>query len=93
MLRNKDITEMLKKRFKKGYYAMSGIPSERDLADELGVARMTARRALNKLVEEGYLNRKSTGRLEFNEDLVVKNKQVCFLTQYLQYCCQIKTDE
>jgi len=79
MLRNKDITEMLKKRFKKGYYAMSGIPSERDLADELGVARMTARRALAKLVEEGYLNRKSTGRLEFNPKLVVKNKQICFL--------------
>ncbi|MDD7986548.1 substrate-binding domain-containing protein [Lentisphaera marina] len=79
MLRNKDIIEMLKKRFEKGYYAMSGIPSERDLADELGVARMTARRALTKLVEEGYLNRKSTGRLEFNEKLIVKNKQICFL--------------
>ena len=79
-LRNKDISIMLKKRFNKGYYAMSGIPSERDLADELGVARMTARRALANLVEEGYLIRKSTGRLALGEPAVQEKKKICLLT-------------
>ena len=79
MLRNKEISELLKQRFEKAYYAMRGIPSERELSEELCVARMTARRALNKLVEEGVLNRKSTGRLEFNQQVSSENKQICFL--------------
>ncbi|PRY83480.1 GntR family transcriptional regulator [Alkalibacterium olivapovliticus] len=34
------------------------IPSERDLADEFNVSRMTARQAVSSLVEEGLLERK-----------------------------------
>ena len=34
------------------------LPSERDLADEFGVSRMTLRQAITLLVEEGVLTRK-----------------------------------
>ena len=33
------------------------IPSERELAETYGVNRMTAKRAVNQLVEKGYLYR------------------------------------
>lgn len=34
------------------------LPSERDLADEFGVSRMTLRQGITLLVEEGILQRK-----------------------------------
>jgi len=66
MRRTKHITaaERLTGRILNGDYHVGGIPAERDLADEIGVSRMTARKAVMKLIEEGYLYRLPNGRLE-----------------------------
>lgn len=36
------------------------IPSERELAEQLGVSRMTVRRAIENLIQRGLLERRST---------------------------------
>ena len=77
-LRQKDLLSILKKRIAAGAYRFSGLPAERELADEIGVARMTARKVLQLLVDEGIAIRLSTGRLEFSEELPQK-KQVMIL--------------
>ncbi|RMD78419.1 MAG: GntR family transcriptional regulator [Lentisphaerae bacterium] len=69
VLRRKDIVEIIKRRIANGEYAMRGIPSERELAEDVGVARMTARKALQILVDEGILIRTPEGgRLELAPD-------------------------
>lgn len=49
---------IIKKIEEKKYLPGEAIPSERRMADTYGVNRMTVKRAVNKLVEEGYLYRK-----------------------------------
>jgi len=44
-------------RIDDGLYAMGGVPSERALADELGVSRATVRRAVSVLEERGLVAR------------------------------------
>jgi DNA-binding LacI/PurR family transcriptional regulator len=77
-LRQKDLLNILKKRIAAGAYRFSGLPAERELADEIGVARMTARKGLQRLVDEGIATRLSTGRLAFSRALPQK-KQVMIL--------------
>lgn len=57
---------LLEDRIRRGDYAFREFPSERDLAEETGVARMTARKALLKLVQKKVLTRGSDGRLKVN---------------------------
>ena len=57
------IAEMLLRRIEQGDYALSRLPSERKLAAELGVSYMTARRAVQQLIESGRLARNAAGRL------------------------------
>lgn len=49
---------IIKKIEEKKYLPGEAIPSERKIADMYGVNRMTVKRAINKLVEEGYLYRR-----------------------------------
>lgn len=49
---------IIKKIEEKKYLPGETIPSERRMADTYGVNRMTVKRAVNKLVEQGYLYRK-----------------------------------
>ena len=49
---------IIKKIEQKKYLPGEGIPSERKMAEMYGVNRMTVKRAIEKLVEEGYLIRK-----------------------------------
>lgn len=44
----------------RSYIAGDRIPSERDLSDRFGVHRMTVRKAIDKLVHEGMLERRGT---------------------------------
>lgn len=44
----------------RNYMAGDRIPSERDLSERLGVHRMTVRKAIDKLVREGALERRGT---------------------------------
>jgi GntR family transcriptional regulator len=53
------ISDALRRRIESGELpAQSAIPSERDLAHELGVSRMTVRAAIDELVDEGLLIRR-----------------------------------
>ena len=46
---------IIKKIDEKKYLPGEAIPSERKMAEAYGVNRMTVKRAVSKLVEEGYL--------------------------------------
>lgn len=53
------IHDQIKEQIDKGIWKIGQrLPSERDLADEFGVSRMTLRQGITLLVEEGVLQRK-----------------------------------
>jgi DNA-binding LacI/PurR family transcriptional regulator len=79
ILRTKDVTDLIEQRIINGEYSLRKIPSERELSEEIGVARMTARKALNLLVEKKVLNRKPTGRLEIPLQTGLKQPQIGLL--------------
>ncbi len=57
------IVQILETRIARGDYAMTLFPTEHALADEMNAGRMTARRAILRLVEKELLYRDSSGRL------------------------------
>lgn len=57
---------MLVERIRRGDYAVRDLPTETELANEIGTSRTTARRALLHLMDQGLLVRKPHGRLEIN---------------------------
>ena len=58
-----EIAEVLKKRIDGGLYPPNvRLPSEYELADELGVNRITLNKAVNRLIADGYLRRGSSSR-------------------------------
>lgn len=59
----KRVAELVRKRIVHGDYALKPIPSERRLAEEIGVNYMTVRRGLQILEQEGLIARLSNGRL------------------------------
>lgn len=60
--RYQEIVNLIRKRLNSGAYAVAEFPGERKIATELGVGYKTARRAVQQLVEEGRLPRRSSGR-------------------------------
>lgn len=54
----------LAERFERGDYALAPMPSVRTLADEFGISTMTARRALQLLVDSGIMEKDETGRVQ-----------------------------
>lgn len=55
--------EQIAKKIEAGIYsADSKIPSERELAEEFGISRMTARSAVNALVHQGLIARRNRAR-------------------------------
>jgi GntR family transcriptional regulator len=72
----------------RGEYASGDrIPSERELAEEMGISRMTIRRALDELVRAGLLERRSTSGTYVREASVVRRVGVgstLGLTQLLE---------
>ena len=57
------VIEVLEGRIRRGDYALRTIPSDNLLADEVGVSRMTARKAVLHLMEKGLLVRQPNGRV------------------------------
>ncbi|AVM45992.1 hypothetical protein C5Q97_15250 [Victivallales bacterium CCUG 44730] len=57
------ITESIKRQIRNGDYLIEKVPSERKLADSFGVSYMTARRAVQQLIEDRFFLRCENGRL------------------------------
>jgi len=58
------VADRLSARISAGDYQVGKFPSERVIAENVGVSHMTARKAVKKLLEEGHLVRLSNGRLD-----------------------------
>lgn len=58
-----DVIAILERRLRGGDYLVAPLPSGRELAAELGVSYVTARKAVLALQERGLLERGPTGRL------------------------------
>jgi DNA-binding LacI/PurR family transcriptional regulator len=63
-----DVMSVIKQRIRAGDYFVDSIPGERRLAEEAGVSYMTARRAVQQLLEEKVLIRQPSGSLEVHPD-------------------------
>jgi DNA-binding LacI/PurR family transcriptional regulator len=61
--RYQKVANVVRKRIQQGDYALKAMPSERGLAQELGVNAMTARHGLQILEKEGLLVRQDNGRV------------------------------
>jgi DNA-binding LacI/PurR family transcriptional regulator len=72
---------VIKQRIREGDYFVDSIPGERRLAEETGVSYMTARRAVQQLLEEKVLIRQTSGFLDVNPDYSkrVKHAEVFLL--------------
>ncbi len=57
------IANILSRRIRHGDYLINEIPSSRKLAEEMGVSHIVARKAAEKLLDEGLLTRDSGGKL------------------------------
>ncbi|MBN1557949.1 MAG: GntR family transcriptional regulator [Lentisphaerae bacterium] len=66
MTKYASVMRILKRRIAAGDYAGAELPGEIRLADELGVGRITMRRAIKELLDEGLLTRAPSRRLIVN---------------------------
>lgn len=60
------VVELLSKRIAQGDYALTPLPTERQLAVEAGVSYMTARKAVRTLIAGGTLVRERGGKLRLS---------------------------
>ena len=65
-----EVMSVIKRRIREGDYFVDSIPGERRLAEETGVSYMTARRAVQQLLEEKVLIRQASGLLEVHPDYI-----------------------
>src|SRR4051794_38616823 len=63
-----EVMAVIKQRIREGDYFVDSIPGERRLAEETGVSYMTARRAVQELLEQKVLIRQASGALEVHPD-------------------------
>ncbi|RYG69987.1 GntR family transcriptional regulator [bacterium] len=71
--------QTIEKRIAHADHIVAGIPSERQLAEELGFSRNTVRVAIQALLEKGVLVRQDNGRLTVAPTDGSKNRTLCFL--------------
>ena len=69
MTKIKQIQSILERRIRHGDYLLTGLPAERELSREVGASRMTARKAIERLMEKGLLERQPNGRLVVRRDV------------------------
>src|SRR6478736_3737514 len=63
-----DVMTVIKQRIREGDYFVDSIPGERRLAEETGVSYMTARRAVQQLLEDKVLIREESGSLDVHPE-------------------------
>ena len=63
-----EVMSIIKRRIREGDYLVDNIPGERRLAEETGVSYMTARRAVQNLLEQHVLIRHTSGSLEVHPE-------------------------
>src|SRR5882757_5558303 len=57
------VIERLANRIRNGDYHLQGLPGEREIAAEVGVSHMTARKAIQHLLRDGVVYRQPSGRV------------------------------
>src|SRR5688572_9087662 len=67
-IRYNEVISVIKQRIREGDYFVDAIPGERRLAEETGVSYMTARRAVQELLDESVLIRQPSGSLAVHPD-------------------------
>jgi DNA-binding LacI/PurR family transcriptional regulator len=77
------IAELLRTRIKLGDYSIKRFPAERQLAAETGVSYMTARKAVKELIEDGWIVRRTNGRLEVRRNGEGPPKKIALLVPTL----------
>ncbi len=69
-----EVMSVIKRRIREGDYLLDSIPGERKIAEETGVSYMTARRAVQELLDEEVLIRHPTGALDVHPRFSRRNK-------------------
>lgn len=64
MTKAESIARVLEERIERGDYILADLHSDRKVAEDFGVSRVTARNALQRLEKKGLITRKDNGRLE-----------------------------
>lgn len=77
-----EISKLIERRVQRGDYLLNDLPGERELATEQGVSHMTARHAVQHLIQEEVLVRKPNGRVAVNAEKfgLYRQMQVAILT-------------
>ncbi len=73
------VQQVLERRIRHGDYLIHDLPGERELARDMGVSRMTARKAVLRLVQDGMLQRLHTGRLRVRAGAAAAPTRIAFL--------------
>jgi DNA-binding LacI/PurR family transcriptional regulator len=69
-----EVMSVIKRRIREGDYLLDSIPGERKIAEETGVSYMTARRAVQELLDEEVLIRQPSGSLDVHPGFTKQNK-------------------
>jgi DNA-binding LacI/PurR family transcriptional regulator len=69
-----EVMSVIKRRIREGDYLLDSIPGERKIAEQTGVSYMTARRAVQELLNEEVLIRQPSGSLDVHPGFFRRTK-------------------